>query len=163
MATLLFDLLTKEEEQEDYFTGHLRFDINLLAGRLVHAVGTMQQEPEVRHLEFGLFGSSTGAGAAVVAAGQLGKRIRAVVSRGGRPDLAGHALRQVTAATLLIVGGEDRLVIQMNEQALRALTCEKALRIVAGAGHLFEEPGTLDDVAHLAAEWFVQHLTTESS
>jgi pimeloyl-ACP methyl ester carboxylesterase len=161
IATLLFDLLTKAEEEEDYYTGHLRFDIGLLADRLVHAVRAMEDEQEVRHLNFGFFGSSTGGGAAIVAAAQLGEKIRAVVSRGGRPDLAGHALRQVTAATLLIVGGEDHVVIQLNEQAMRALRCEKELRIIAGASHLFEEPGTLDSVAHLAAEWFVEHLSSK--
>ena len=162
IATLLFDLLTKDEEEEDSFAGHLRFDISLLAERLVHATRAMQEESEVRDLQFGFFGSSTGAGAAIVAGAQLGQKIRAIVSRGGRPDLAGHALRKVTAATLLIVGGEDHLVIQLNEQALRTLRCEKAMRIIAGAGHLFEEPGTLDTVAHLAADWFVQHLALET-
>ena len=161
MATLLFDLLTAAEEQEDYYTGHLRFDIELLAGRLVHAVRAMEDDPEARHLGMGLFGASTGAGAAVAAAAQLGERIRAIVSRGGRPDLAGHALRQVTAPTLLIVGSEDRLVIQLNEQAARALRCKKALRIISGAGHLFEEPGTLDTAARLAADWFLEHLPVE--
>jgi len=158
IATLLFDLLTKAEEEEDYYTGHLRFDIGLLADRLVHAVRAMEDDPEARRFNIGLFGASTGGGAAIVAAAQLGDKIRAVVSRGGRPDLAGHALKQVTAPTLLIVGGDDHLVIQLNEQALRAMPCQKALRIVAGAGHLFEEPGALDAVAHLAAEWFVEHL-----
>ncbi|HWN94016.1 MAG TPA: dienelactone hydrolase family protein [Methylomirabilota bacterium] len=161
MATLLFDLLTKAEEDEDSSTGHLRFDIELLAGRLVHAARATREEPEVRHLNLGFFGASTGGGAAIVAAAQLGEKIRAVVSRGGRPDLAGSALGQVTAATLLIVGGEDPVVIQLNEQALRGLHCEKALRIVRGAGHLFEEPGTLDCVADLAAEWFSQHFGSE--
>jgi putative phosphoribosyl transferase len=163
VATLLFDLLTKAEEEEDYYTGHLRFDIGLLAGRLVHAVRAMEEDAEVRHLNVGFFGASTGGGAAVVAAAQLGDKISAIVSRGGRPDLAGHALKQVTAPTLLIVGGEDHLVIQLNEQAMRAMRCKKALRIITGAGHLFEEPGTLDSVARLAAEWFVEHLGQEHS
>ena len=158
IATLLFDLLTREEEEEDSFTGHLRFDIGLLADRLVHAVRAMEDEGEGSRLNFGFFGASTGGGAAIVAAAQLGEKIRAVVSRGGRPDLAGHALRQVTAPTLLIVGGDDHIVIQLNEPAMRALRCKKALRIVAGASHLFEEPGTLDAAAHLAADWFVEHL-----
>jgi dienelactone hydrolase len=161
IATLLFDLLTGREEEQDRSTGLLRFDIGLLANRLMHVVRAMEMEPEVQWLKFGFFGSSTGGGAAIVAAAQLGDKIRAVVLRGGRPDLAGHALRQVKAATLLIVGGDDPVVIQLNEQALRALHCEKALRIVPGASHLFEEPGTLDTVAHLAAEWFVGHLGTE--
>lgn len=161
IGTLLFDLLTKAEEEEDSHTGHLRFDIGLLAERLVHAARAMEDETEAQHLKLGFFGSSTGGGAAIVAAAELGDKIGGVVSRGGRPDLAGQALRKVTAPTLLIVGGEDPLVIQLNEQALRALRCEKALRIVAGASHLFEEPGTLDSVAHLAAEWFVEHLSSK--
>lgn len=160
IGTLLFDLLTKAEEQEDYHTGHLRFDIGLLAERLVHATRAMEREPEAQQLNLGFFGSSTGGGAAIVAAAGLGDKIGAVVSRGGRPDLAGKALCEITAPTLLIVGGEDHLVIQLNEQALRALRYKKQLRIVAGAGHLFEEPGTLDAVAHLAAEWFVEHLSS---
>ena len=159
IGTLLFDLLTKAEEEEDYHTGHLRFDIGLLAERLIHATRAMEQEPEAQHLKFGFFGSSTGGGAAIMAAAELGDKIGAVVSRGGRPDLAGKALREVMASTLLIVGGEDHLVIQLNEQSLRALRCEKQLRIITGASHLFEEPGTLDSVAHLAAEWFVEHLS----
>src|SRR6187431_3308666 len=118
----------------------------------------MKQEPEVRHLKIGFFGSSTGGGGALMAAAELGEQIGAVVSRGGRPDLAGHALHQVTAPTLLIVGSEDHVVLQMNQQALRALECKKALRIVKGASHLFEEPGTLEAVAELAADWFVEHL-----
>ena len=161
IGTLLFDLLTKEEEEEDYYTGHLRFDIGLLAQRLIYATQAIENDPETQHLKIGFFGSSTGGGAALVAAAELGEKIGAIVSRGGRPDLAGHALRQVTAPTLLIVGGEDHIVIQMNEQALRAMRCEKALRIVAGASHLFEEPGTLETVAELAAEWFVKHLDSE--
>lgn len=163
LATLLFDLLTSEEETEDEITGHLRFDIGLLANRLVHAVRAMEIEPEARHLRIGLFGSSTGGGAALVAAAQLEDKIGAVVSRGGRPDLAGQALRQVSAPTLLLVGGEDHIVIQMNEQALRAMRCEKQLRIIAGASHLFEEPGALETVAHLASEWFLQHLSENQS
>jgi putative phosphoribosyl transferase len=158
IATLLFDLLTAEEEAEDQITGHLRFDIALLAQRLVHAVQAIETDPETQHLRIGFFGSSTGGGAALVAAAELGEQIGAVVSRGGRPDLAGQSLRSVIAPTLLIVGGEDHIVVQMNEQALRALRCEKQLRLVAGATHLFEEPGTLDVAASLAANWFVQHL-----
>jgi putative phosphoribosyl transferase len=161
IATLLFDLLTSAEESEDEITGHLRFDIGLLAQRLIHAARAMDGDAEVRHLKIGFFGSSTGGGGALVAAAELGDKIGAVVSRGGRPDLAGQALREVSAPTLLIVGGDDHVVLQMNEQALRALRCEKALRIVQGASHLFEEPGTLDMVADLASEWFVQHLGKE--
>jgi dienelactone hydrolase len=163
IATLLFDLLTSAEEAEDEITGHLRFDIGLLAQRLVHATRAMEEEAEVRHLKIGFFGSSTGGGGALVAAAELGGKIGAVVSRGGRPDLAGHALREVSAPTLLIVGGDDHVVLQMNEQALRALRCEKALRVVPGASHLFEEPGTLDTVAELAADWFLRHLGKEPS
>jgi putative phosphoribosyl transferase len=161
IATLLFDLLTREEELEDEITGHLRFNIGLLAQRLVHAVNAMENDPETRPLRFGFFGASTGGGAALVAAAELGDRIGAVVSRGGRPDLAGRALPQVTSSTLLIVGGDDHIVIQMNEQALRALQCEKQLRIIPGASHLFEEPGTLDAAARLAADWFVEHLAKQ--
>jgi alpha-beta hydrolase superfamily lysophospholipase len=158
IATLLFDLLTSAEEAEDEITGHLRFDIGLLAQRLIHAERAMEEDAEVRSLKIGFFGSSTGGGGALVAAAELGEKIGAVVSRGGRPDLAGHALREVSAPTLLIVGGDDHVVLQMNEQALRALRCEKALRVVQGASHLFEEPGTLDTVAELAADWFVKYL-----
>ena len=158
LGTLLFDLLTESEEDEDYYTGHLRFDIGLLAQRLVHAVQAMEREPEAQHLNLGFFGASTGGGAAIMAAAELGERIRAVVSRGGRPDLAGRALRAVTAATLLIVGEEDTLVVRLNEQAMRALQCRKALRIIPGAGHLFEEPGALEAVADQAAQWFLEHL-----
>jgi pimeloyl-ACP methyl ester carboxylesterase len=123
----------------------------------------MAEDAEVRNLKIGFFGSSTGGGGALVAAAELGEKISAVVSRGGRPDLAGHALREVSAPTLLIVGGADHVVLQMNEQALRALRCEKALRVVPGASHLFEEPGTLDTVADLAADWFLRHLEKEHS
>ena len=163
LGTLLFDLLTKAEEEEDFYTGHLRFDIGLLAQRLIYAVRAMEQEPEAEHLNFGLFGASTGGGAAIVAAAELGENVRAIVSRGGRPDLAGKALHAITAATLLIVGGEDTLVIRLNEQAMRALHCTKALRIISGAGHLFEEPGALDAVADQAAEWFLEFLPGEAS
>ncbi len=158
IATLLFDLLTSAEEAEDEITGHLRFDIGLLAQRLVHAARAMEEDAEVRSLKIGFFGSSTGGGGALVAAAELGEKIGVVVSRGGRPDLAGHALREVSAPTLLIVGADDHVVLQMNEQALRALRCEKALHVIPGASHLFEEPGTLDTVAELAADWFVNHL-----
>ena len=163
IATLLFDLLTSAEETEDEITGHLRFDIGLLGQRLVYAARAMEDDAEVRGLNIGFFGSSTGAGGALVAAAELGGKIGAVVSRGGRPDLAGHALREVTAPTLLIVGGDDPVVLQMNEQALRAMRCEKALRLIPGASHLFEEPGALDMVANLAADWFVKHLGKDHS
>src|SRR5436309_9241286 len=158
VGTLLFDLLTKEEEAVDMHTAHLRFDIGLLATRLIDA--TYWIKGELDYLNVGYFGSSTGGGAALVAAAELGETVGAVVSRGGRPDLAGDALPKVQSATLLIVGGLDYPVIEMNEQALARLGCEKELKIVPGATHLYEEPGTLEQVANLAAEWFQQHLVT---
>jgi pimeloyl-ACP methyl ester carboxylesterase len=161
VGTLLFDLLTREEEAIDIRTRHLRFDIGLLADRLVDATNWINGE--VDFLRVGYFGSSTGGGAALVAAAELGDRVGAVVSRGGRPDLAGDALPQVKCPTLLIVGGFDYPVIQMNEEAFAKLRCEKELKIVPGASHLFEEPGTLEKVAHLAADWFQMHLYSEDS
>jgi pimeloyl-ACP methyl ester carboxylesterase len=161
LATLLFDLLTKSEEREDACTGHLRFNIGLLADRLADATKAVASDPEAQHLRPGFFGSSTGGGAALVAAAALGEKVGAVVSRGGRPDLASEALRRVKSPTLLIVGGDDDVVIQLNEQALRELRCKKELRIIPGASHLFEEPGTLEQVAHSAAEWFQEHLSGE--
>jgi len=157
-GTLLFDLLTREEEREDDMTARLRFDIHLLARRLADATRWVSNQPEGRRLGIGYFGSSTGGGAALVAAAELGTDIGAVVSRGGRPDLAGSALSLVKSPTLLIVGGHDDVVIRLNEEALARLHCEKELKIVPGATHLFEEPGTLDEVARLAANWFRQHL-----
>lgn len=159
LGTLLLDLLTPGEEQVDLRTRHLRFDIGLLAERLVHVTGWLAQQPETRDLRVGYFGASTGAGAALVAAAQRPERIGAVVSRGGRPDLAGPHLARVTAPTLLIVGGHDTPVISLNEEALAQLRCEKELVIVPGATHLFEEPGTLEEVARLARQWFRRHLT----
>lgn len=156
VGTLLFDLLTAEEEAVDARTAHLRFDIGLLAARLIDA--TYWLKGELDYLRVGYFGSSTGGGAALVAAAELGEIVSAVVSRGGRPDLAGEALPQVKSPTLLIVGGLDYPVIEMNEEALARLHCEKELKIVPGATHLFEEPGTLEQVADLAAEWFQRHL-----
>ncbi len=156
VGTLLFDLLTSEEEAIDMRTRHLRFDIGLLAQRLVDAAYWIKGEFD--YLNFGYFGASTGAGAALVAAAELGEIVGAVVSRGGRPDLAGHALPKVKCPTLLIVGGLDYPVIEMNEQALAGLRCEKELKIVPGATHLFEEPGTLQEVARLAADWFRRYL-----
>src|SRR5438046_5675411 len=156
VGTLLFDLLTKEEEAVDVHTRHLRFDIGLLAQRLVDA--TYWIKGDLSHLSVGFFGSSTGGGAALVAAAELGESVGAVVSRGGRPDLAGDALPRVQCPTLLIVGGLDYPVIEMNEQALARLRCEKELKIIPGATHLFEEPGTLQEVAGLAAAWFRRHL-----
>ena len=157
VGTLLFDLLTKDEEAVDSYTAQLRFDIGLLATRLIDATYWIKGELDLR---VGYFGSSTGGGAALVAAAQLGDMVGAVVSRGGRPDLAGDALPRVESPTLLIVGGLDYPVIEMNEAALAHLRCEKELKIVPGATHLFEEPGTLEQVANLAAEWFQQHLVT---
>lgn len=157
-GTLLFDLLTAEEEIEDNVTGRLRFDISLLAQRLAGATDWLAKRSDMRNRSIGYFGSSTGGGAALVAAAAMGKRIGAVVSRGGRPDLAGEALPRVQAPTLLIVGEYDDVVIRLNEDALRALRCEKQLKIVRGATHLFGEPGALDEVAQLASDWFSQHL-----
>jgi len=159
VGTLLFDLLTGEEEAIDLRTRHLRFDIGLLAERLVDA--THWLKADMSHLNVGYFGSSTGGGAALVAAAELGETIGAVVSRGGRPDLAGAALPQVKSPTLLIVGGLDYAVIEMNQEAYEQMICEKELKIVRGATHLFEEPGTLEAVASLAADWFQRYLGVE--
>jgi dienelactone hydrolase len=159
LATLLIDLLTPEEEAVDVRTRELRFDIGLLAARLIGATDWLGQHTETAHLRVGLFGASTGAGAALVAAAERPEAVGAVVSRGGRPDLAGTALARVQAPTLLIVGGADVPVIGMNEDALAHLRCEKRLEIVPGATHLFEEPGALDAVAGLARDWFARHLT----
>jgi len=156
VGTLLFDLLTKEEEAIDNQTRHLRFDIGLLAERLVDAAYWLKGN--FSDLSIGFFGASTGAGAALVAAAELRDAVGAVVSRGGRPDLAGDYLPQVECPTLLIVGGLDYPVIEINQKALARLHCEKELKIVTGATHLFEEPGTLEEVARFAAEWFQIHL-----
>ena len=158
VGTLLFDLLTAQEEQAEAHTRHLRFDIPFLARRLVAATRWALDSITTRDIRIGYFGSSTGAAAALVGAAQLGEVVSAVVSRGGRPDLAGEALPQVKAPTLLVVGGEDRSVIPLNEQAYTQLQCERALRIIPGATHLFEEPGALEKVAHMAAEWLANHL-----
>jgi putative phosphoribosyl transferase len=158
VATLLLDLLTAEEEQVDLRTRTLRFDIKLLANRLVQATKWLADHSEIGRLPLGYFGASTGAAAALIAAAQLPGSIRAVVSRGGRPDLAGPALPKVKAPTLLIVGSDDYLVIDLNKKALNELQCEKRLEIVPGATHLFEEPGTLEQVAGLATNWFENHL-----
>jgi dienelactone hydrolase len=158
LGTLLFDLLTPAEEAVDVQTRELRFDIGLLAMRLMDATTWLAHGDETQHLRIGYFGASTGGGAALVAAARLGQAIGAVVSRGGRPDLAGTALPHVVSPTLLIVGGRDTTVIQLNEAAYAQLRCQKALEIVPGATHLFEEPGALERVAQLAAGWFQQHL-----
>jgi len=154
IATLLFDLLTLEEEAD---RGNV-FDISLLSDRLVDAVRWLQRQPSVAELPLGLFGASTGAAAALVAAARLPRRIHAVVSRGGRPDLAGDALELVRAPTLLIVGGADLGVIELNKRALEQMRAPKAMEIVPGASHLFPEPGALEAVIGLAARWFERHL-----
>jgi putative phosphoribosyl transferase len=159
VGTLLFDLLTREEESVDVRTRHLRFDIGLLARRLADATDWVRREADLWHLRVGYFGASTGGGAALLAAAEIGEEVGAVVSRGGRPDLAGPAaLQQVKSPTLLIVGGLDAPVIGMNREAYNWLRCEKELKIVPGASHLFEESGKLEEVARLAAEWFQKHL-----
>ncbi len=161
VATLLMDLLTRDEERIDDVTRRLRFDIGLLASRLVDAARWISSLDATRGMRTGFFGASTGGGAALVAAAELGGKIGAVVSRGGRPDLAGESLPLVTSPTLLIVGGRDEQVIELNRQAYARLGCKKELKIVPGATHLFEEPGALEEVARLAAAWFKQHLQAE--
>jgi len=156
-ATLLMDLLTVEEELVDRQTAHLRFDIALLARRLAAATAWLGSQPELSHLAVGYFGASTGAAAALTAAAN-NKSVRAIVSRGGRPDLAGSKLPDVAAPTLLIVGGEDGPVIALNESALRTMRCIRELKIVPGATHLFEEPGALEQVMTLATGWFQRYL-----
>lgn len=158
LGTLLFDLLTSEEEAVDTYTRHLRFDIDMLARRLTDAAKWIFEQEDTREMHVGLFGASTGAAAALMSAAELGSRISAVVSRGGRPDLAGDTLAEVMAPTLLIVGGLDDVVIDLNELAYRQLRCEREIKIVPGATHLFEEPGKLEAVADIAAEWFRRHL-----
>ena len=160
LGTLLFDLLTAEEEVEDIETGALRFDIGLLAGRLVQATHWLGKRPACDRRRIGYFGSSTGGGAALVAAAEVGRGIGAVVSRGGRPDLAAEALPRVVSPTLLIVGEYDDPVIRLNKAACAQLRCEKQLAIVPKATHLFEEEGALEQVAQLAAKWFSRHLKT---
>jgi putative phosphoribosyl transferase len=159
LATLLIDLLTAEEEQEDLRTGQLRFDIGLLAERLVGATRWLEASADTAGLPMGHFGASTGAAGALVAASELPDSVAAVVSRGGRPDLAGDALERVRCPTLLIVGGLDEPVIEMNREAMARLRAPTDLRIVDGATHLFEEPGTLEQVAALARDWFRRHLS----
>ncbi|HEX2729057.1 MAG TPA: dienelactone hydrolase family protein [Rubrobacteraceae bacterium] len=158
LATLLIDLLTTEEERVDLRTAQFRFDIGLLANRLVGATRWLEQDPGTRNLRIGYFGASTGAGAALMAAAECPQDVGAIVSRGGRPDLAGEALSRVRAPTLLIVGGDDVPVIGMNEEAMARMSVRKRLEIVPGATHLFEEPGTLEEVARLATGWFVRYL-----
>lgn len=158
VATLLFDLLTHEEESVDIYTRHLRFDIGLLADRLLDTIDWLATLPETKELKVGLFGASTGGAAALVAAARSPEAISAVISRGGRPDLAGEHLTRVYAPVLLIVGGDDDVVIGLNEEAAGKLKCEQELKIVPGATHLFEEPGTLEEVARLAANFFKEKI-----
>jgi putative phosphoribosyl transferase len=158
LGTLLIDLLTPEEEVEDTRWGELRFDIALLGRRLIQIIDWLAARPRTAPLALGCFGSSTGAAAALMAAASRPARVQAVVSRGGRPDLAGAHLSEVRAPTLLLVGGDDHLVLDLNRGAIERLQCERRLVIVPGATHLFEEPGALDRVAQLAAQWFVDHL-----
>ena len=164
LATLLFDLLTPEEEQVDLRTRHLRFDINLLARRTAGVIEWLDLQPYAREFKIGLFGSSTGAAAALIAAAELPEKVEAIVSRGGRPDLAHEALPKVQAPTLLIVGSHDEVVIELNEKALTQIKTgsEKKLVIVPGASHLFEEPGALEYAARLARDWFQVHLSKVS-
>jgi pimeloyl-ACP methyl ester carboxylesterase len=161
LATVLADLLTPEEEQVDLRTGALRFDIDLLAGRVAALTDWLGAQERLADLAVGLFGASTGAAAALVAAAARPGSVEAVVSRGGRPDLAGEALRQVRQPTLLIVGERDRTVLELNRRSMEELAGETRLEIVPGASHLFEERGALDQVARLARDWFVRHLTRE--
>jgi putative phosphoribosyl transferase len=163
LGTLLFDLLTGEEEALDQVSGQFRFDIGLLAERLMEATRWILSATDLRGPAIGYFGASTGAGAALMAAAELGEPVGAVVSRGGRPDLAATALPRVESPTLLIVGGLDHTVIKLNEQALALLRSEKRLEIVPGASHLFEEPGTLAEVARLAGDWFARYLPAQSA
>jgi putative phosphoribosyl transferase len=158
LGTLLIDLLTIDEARADEADGRHRFDIALLGERLEAAIGWLGDEPSTAALPLGCFGASTGAAAALVAAAHLPERVAAVVSRGGRPDLAGDALADVTAPTLLIVGGRDDVVLGLNREALGRLGGPAELEVVPDATHLFEEPGALDQVAELAAKWFVEHL-----
>jgi dienelactone hydrolase len=163
LATLLVDLLSPEEEAVDLWTARLRFNIGLLAERLVGVTDWLVRQPDTRPLRIGYFGASTGAAAALVAAAERPQIVRAIVSRGGRPDLAGPALARVEAPTLLIVGGDDTPVIELNRAALAQLRCEKRLVIVPGATHLFEEPGALEEVARLARQWSERHLAREET
>jgi putative phosphoribosyl transferase len=158
LATLLLDLLTLAEEERDRVTAELRFDVVLLAERLIAATDLLLAEPATASLPVGLFGASTGAGAALITAAERPETVAAVVSRGGRPDLAGDHLARVRAPTLLIVGGRDQLVLELNRQAQARLAAPSRLEVVPGATHLFEEPGALEQVARLAAAWFTEHL-----
>ena len=160
LATLLIDLLTEDEQQVDLQTSHLRFNIPFLARRLEAITEWLSIHPEVNKLGLGHFGASTGSAAALMAAAELPHLVRAVVSRGGRPDLAGGLLNRIDAPTLLIVGGADPMVLDLNRQAMELMRCEKQLQIIPGAGHLFEEPGALKKVSLLARDWFLERLPT---
>lgn len=160
LATLLIDLLTADEEGVDLETSALRFDIELLAGRVAGAADWLARRAATRELRLGLFGASTGSAAALVAAAERPDLVGTVVSRGGRPDLAGLSLPRVQAPTLLIVGGSDYPVISLNRDALQYMSCERSLEVVPGATHLFEEAGALEAVARLAREWFLRHLAS---
>lgn len=163
LATLLIDLLTPDEESIDRYTAHLRFDIRLLADRLLGATEWLEQQADARDLPLGYFGASTGAAAALIAAAERPEAAAAIVSRGGRPDLAGPALPLVRAPTLLIVGGNDVPVIDMNRRAAAQLQAPHVIEIIPGATHLFEEPGALEEVARLARDWFLRHLASRRS
>ena len=158
IATLLFDLLTNEEEQEDLITAEYRFNINLLAERLIGATEWLKKDPQTKNCSFGYFGASTGAAAALIAAAKLPNDVTTVVSRGGRPDLAANYLPRVKAPTLLLVGGLDTEVIDLNRQAMEQMSAEKKLVIIPGATHLFEELGKLEEVAKISTEWFLRYL-----
>jgi len=160
LATLLIDLLTAPEEAEDRLTARIRFNIDLLGKRVVEVTNWLIANPTTANLKIGYFGASTGAAAALVAAAERPLAVGAVVSRGGRPDLASSALPQVQAPTLLLVGSKDTQVIELNRMAFTLLRCEKRLEIIPGASHLFEEPGTLEQVAQLASQWFSHYLTS---
>jgi dienelactone hydrolase len=159
LGTLLIDLLNADEQEVDLQTSQLRFDIPFLANRLEAVTQWLRNQPQVAALKIGYFGASTGVGAALVAAAKLPRLVHAVVSRGGRPDLAGEALGGVQAPTLAIVGGSDPAVLELNRSALARMHCVKALHVIPGASHLFEEPGALEEVAKLARAWFIAELT----
>jgi putative phosphoribosyl transferase len=157
-STLLIDLLTPKEEIEDEITAELRFNIQLLSKRLSFATGWIINDESIKDLPIGYFGASTGAAAALISAADLKTKIKAIVSRGGRPDLAIKVLKEIVSPTLLIVGGNDSIVLKLNKEAYSALTCKKKLEIIPGASHLFEEPGKLEEVAKISAKWFLRHL-----
>ncbi len=163
LGTLLFDLLTAAEERRDAIDAHLRFDISLLASRLGEVTDRMRQSGPGGELSIGYFGASTGAAAALIAAAERPRHVSALVSRGGRPDLAGEALARVRAPTLLIVGGADARVLALNREALEQIQAPKQLTVIPGATHLFEEPGALEEVARVAGDWFIEHLGAASS